>query len=366
MTNRASLVAVGVSVAVSAACSSSGDAAVAEQTDGGTSATSSSGNEDTGAASTSSSTSSSSSSSSGGNDAATTSADDPRKEGPYTAAEASASVPSGANNDALTLRVIYPAAGPAAGPYPVVFFAPGYQVDVSAYAPYGTRLATHGIVTVLVSFSQAATNQARDGKNLEAALAWAASPGAMLAGKIDAARAGVSGHSRGGKAAVLAAAANTGFKALLALDPVDSKPPLPCSATNCPDGSDASAQFKVPSAYLGETLDGTAGFGGQACAPAADNYTTFYASSPAPSLEVTVNGAGHMSFVADVDQCGFACNFCKDGTRPGDEVVAIASAYLTSFFRRHLKNETAYDAYLTGTEAQARWVTPGAIALRSK
>jgi dienelactone hydrolase len=363
----ATLVALGVVSACSADSasadgSSSGDVAPG----GGDAGASSSGS--SGASSTSSSSSGSSGSSSGAPDAGPGAAD-PTKDGPWATTTAEASVAATQTTAALTLTVVLPSSGPSSGPFPVVFFAPEFQIPVKAYTAYATRLATHGLATVLVQAADGGffdANVARDGKNLSAALAWAKAPGAALAGKLDATHAAAMGHSRGGKAATLAALADAGFKALLALDPVDTTPPAACNpVTECPDATAAIGQLEVPFLVLGETLDVT-GATGQACAPAPDNYATFWSAAPSPALEVTVNGAGHASFVPDQTACGLGCTFCRTGTRPVDEVVTLSSAYAVAFFRKTLASEASWDSWLDGADAQVRWVTPGVVTLRKK
>lgn len=292
---------------------------------------------------------------------------DPASDGPFAFAETDVSVPA-TTADPLALHVVHPTSGPDAGPYPVVFIAPAFQIAASQYIGYAKRLATHGIVGVTVEYPQQLDRkQLRDAQNLEAALSWAASgPGAALSGKLDAARVGVMGHSRGGKAAVLAALRDSRFKAVLGLDPIDSKPPFgSCPTADCPDASEEIRLLTVPSAFLGETTDATPSFGA-ACAPAADNYTTFFDGAPAPSLEVTIAGANHVSFVGDLQSCGFTCMFCKPSTRPQAEVLSVAYAYTAAFFRRHLSSESAYDDFLTGPTAQARYVATGIVMLRTK
>ncbi|MFS8069859.1 MAG: chlorophyllase/cutinase-like alpha/beta fold protein, partial [Byssovorax sp.] len=122
----------------------------------------------------------------------------------------------------------------------------------------------------------------------------------------------------------------------------------------------------IPTVFLGETIDSTAGGFGQACAPAADNYTTFYAGAKTPSLAVTVTGANHMSFLDDTASCGFTCSFCKMATAPNAQVNAMARAYVVAFYERHLRGDLGYDTYLTGAQAQARYVATKQATIQSK
>ena len=146
---------------------------------------------------------------------------------------------------------------------------------------------------------------------------------------------GATGHSLGGKVALLAATKDARVKASITLDPIDG------------NGVAVAAllpSLHIPTAFLGETTDATGSF--QACAPAASNFTTFYAKANSPSLEVTVLGANHMSFLDDVNQCGFTCSFCNAATAANADVNGLAKAYLVAFYERHLRANTGYDAFL--------------------
>jgi dienelactone hydrolase len=291
------------------------------------------------------------------------SGNDPAKDGPYAITEIDATTKVTATNDNVSLHVAYPTAGPTAGPYPVVILARGYLLDSALYYGYIRRLASFGYVAMTANFPQSASSNIKDADDLRGALDWALAA-TELAGKVDAAKAGVMGHSRGGKGAVLAASRDARFKAVLGLDPVDSVPAT-CAATDCPDASNAMASLSIPSAFLGETTDAMGAFL-PACAPGADNYTTFYGSAPAKSVEVTLLGANHMSFVDDPKTCGALCLVCNAETGAHADLINLAHAMTVSFFERNLRGDTAQDAYLTGAQAQSRYVTPGLATIRSK
>jgi pimeloyl-ACP methyl ester carboxylesterase len=289
---------------------------------------------------------------------------DPAKDGPYAITEIDATKTT--TTDTVKLHVAYPTAGPAAGPYPVVILAHGFLLDPALYVGYIKRLATFGYVAMTADYNDTTKSNIRDADNLRGALDWALAA-TQLAGKVDAAKAGVMGHSRGGKAAVIAASRDARFKAVLGLDPVDSSSPLGCNATTeCPDASNALASLSIPSAFLGETTDATSA--GQACAPAADNYTTFYGSAPAKSVEVTLLGANHLTFLDDPTACGLTCSLasCNAETAAHADLINLAHAMTVSFFERNLRGDAAQDAYLTGAQAQSRYVTPGLATIRSK
>lgn len=277
---------------------------------------------------------------------------DPTMDGPFAITESDAMTKVAATKDNVPVHVAMPT---GAGTFPVVVIAHGFQIPATQYYGYAKRLATFGYIALVADYPAGFTSvdNVRDAKNLSGALDWAL---ATYAGKTG--KAGVMGHSRGGKAAALAASMDARFVAVLGLDPVDTKPPLPCDPqTQCPDARDALAKTMIPSAFLGETTDATGQ--GTACAPAAGNYQTFYAKAPSPSLSVTVSGANHMSFIADPKACGFTCSFCNAATTAQAQVLDLAYAMTVAFFERRVRGVAGYDAWLTGPQVAAHW---GSIA----
>lgn len=290
-------------------------------------------------------------------------ASDPAKDGPYQTTVLDENAPSG--DHMVAIHAVYPSSGPEEGPYPVVVVAHGFQLPVKQYASYVARLATFGYVALTVDYQAGFTGSDNpvNAADLSAGLDWAA---AKLPGKANSDLAGATGHSLGGKLALLAATKDARFKASIVLDPVDGGggPGGGCQAPKCVDVSALMPGLAIPTGFLGETTDAAGGI--QPCAPAAENFQTFYAKTNAPSLAVTVKGANHMSFLDDVASCGFTCNFCNMASAPNATVNALARAYVVAFYERYLRGNTAYDTYLTGAQAQALYVTPGLITIESK
>jgi hypothetical protein len=120
----------------------------------------------------------------------------------------------------------------------------------------------------------------------------------------------------------------------------------------------------IPTAFIGETTDASGGF--QPCAPAADNFDTFYQGAGVPNLRVEVLGANHMSFLDDQGSCGFTCSFCNAASVDDATVGALSRAFVVAFYERYLKGNTAYDDHLTGAEAKARYVDTGLATIQTK
>lgn len=267
------------------------------------------------------------------------------------------------DGDTIPVTVHYPTGGPAPGPYPVVTLAHGFNLPPTQYTGYAIRLATHGYVVLNVDHTGyifGPVDHVGNAKQVLAALDWAAER-PELAGVADTDRVGATGHSLGGKVSVLAAMYDARIRASITLDPVDGANMCQNMAA-CPDVS-AMLPIATPLGFLGETLDAE---GFMSCAPAADNFTTFFAEANPPALQVTVLGANHMSFLDDVAACGITCSFCKAPTLANAVVNDLARAYVVAFYGRHLRGNPGYDTYLTGAAAQERYVRTGLVEIDEK
>ena len=287
---------------------------------------------------------------------------DPDADGPYAITERDTTTTVATTGDTVAIHVASPN---AAGTYPVIVIAHGFQLPPAQYYSYVKRLASFGYVALTVDFptSLGGNDNPRQAKDLLGGLDWAKAD-ATVGGKVDAAKAGMSGHSLGGKLALLAATMDARVKASFVLDPVDSGGPGGCNAPSCVVVKSLMPGLTVPTAFLGETTDATGTF--QACAPAADNFTTFYAQAKTPSMQITALGANHMSFLDDLSSCGFTCTFCKAATASNAQVSGMARALMVAFYERHLRGNAAYATYLDGAEATARYVTTKQATLVTK
>lgn len=244
---------------------------------------------------------------------------------------------------------------PAGTRAPLVLMKHGFQLATSNYAQLCGRVASHGFVVVGVDtagglFGGPTNVDERDATI--AALTWATTA-APFAASVDGDRVLVMGHSRGGKVSVMVAAADARIDAALLLDPVNGcGPGSPFSAT-CPDVTTGAfaGSLAMPVGVMGETNNATGGF--MPCAPAAQNYDTIYDAIPTATsaVEWTFTGADHMDFTDDGG--GVTGSFCTDG--PGDDVQirAAVRTLAVAFARRHLRDEVAMDAWLTGASVPA-------------
>lgn len=265
--------------------------------------------------------------------------------GPIAFTTTTAMVQNGA--DAFTENVYLPS---SPGAHPVVSLTPGLQQTTAAYAPYAERLASYGIV-VLVRDDPGLLVQSQViaadliyvvGTWLPAQNTDASSP---LHGAVDLTRLGLTGHSRGGQASLLAAESLVGHvTAWFGIDPDDP---------GTIDGFTESTELAATN--LGKVGIPTTFLGGQVatfCTPANINYQVLYAAAPSPSVLITAVDASHTEF--EVQSACVDCAVCVPmGTANQQVVLAYAVRYLTAFFARELLGVASVGATFQGAGAPA-------------
>lgn len=189
----------------------------------------------------------------------------------------------------------------ANGPGPALVLAHGFQRSKANLAGWGAALAQRGYVAVAPDFTGGfAPDHAFNGRVVSALLDWLLArndePGHPLYGRIDATRLGLLGHSAGGLASLLAAAARSDVKALVALDPVD----------NGGLALAAAPSITAPTLFLLAT---------PGPCNAEGNATAVFAALTAPRLSLRVVDATHCDAEDPSDAlCGFLCG-AADATR---------------------------------------------------
>lgn len=246
-----------------------------------------------------------------------------------------------------------------AGGGPLVLFLPGFQLESRRYVPLAERVASHGFVVVRAdpSASLFSVSHVDMRDDAIAVLDWAEE---ALADVVTEGT-GVMGHSLGGKLSVMVAGADARVGAVLGIDPVNGGAGPSGYTATAPDiVPEVSGALAMPVGYMGEITNASGGF--MPCAPADQNYTTFYDSAGAApwAAEWTFDGADHMDFVSDTSGCGFTCSACPNGSADQATVQAGMLTLAVAFFRRHLRADAAMDGYLTGA------MVPGGITTRSR
>ena len=163
-------------------------------------------------------------------------AQDPSAPGPHAVGERTVSVarPDGSSFNAL---FYYPATSAganapfdaSAAPYPGITFGHGFLTDPVLYASTNRHLASHGHF-VLATTTQTGflPNHSAFALDMRHCLTWLeqqhANPASPWFGAVDTARFGATGHSMGGGASILAAAADARIKALAPFAPANTNP----------------------------------------------------------------------------------------------------------------------------------------------
>ncbi|WP_329319870.1 MULTISPECIES: poly(ethylene terephthalate) hydrolase family protein [unclassified Streptomyces] len=226
----------------------------------------------------------------------TAAAVDPSSAGPFAVAHTDLTVSAAGRSFAA--RVWYPGttagadAPVAAGPHPGLAFGHGFFQDISKYESLLTHYASWGVITVAPK-SQAGLFPSHSGfaDDLNASLTWLTAQnstgGSRFAGAVDTARLGLSGHSMGGGAALLAAGRNSAVKAVSTL----------AAAETDPSAVTASGTLSMPAQYVGGSADSIAGVAG--------NQQKMYDAKPSPTQLRVITGGFHCGFV---DSSGIGCD----------------------------------------------------------
>lgn len=256
----------------------------------------------------------------------------------------------------FTAEVYLPA---GSGAHPVLSLSPGVQQGAGGYLSYAARLASHGIIVLLRDDPGVLVNTAQVADDLgylmttwlTAQNADASSP---LYGRVDTTALGLAGHSRGGKASLIAAelALHGKVRAWFGIDPVDS-----AVVSGDIQARDALPQLGIPTAFLGATVSST-------CSPAPDNYEVLFPLAPSPSVLVEAIGAGHVQF-QDPEGCSL-CGLCTPaGTADAAVVLDYSVRYLTAFFARELLGDASVGAAFEGAGAAAD-IAAGRVSITAK
>ena len=248
-----------------------------------------------------------------------------------------------------------------AGPFPVVIFHHGFELNVALYASYGEHLASWGYVVVMPQMPGGfigGPNHVELKDYLIALMDWvqanAAAPDGPLQGKVDPDRIGLAGHSLGGKISLLTSSADPRPIAVFGIDPVDAAGgPIPMPEEQYPSVTpERMNQIVIPIGLVGETTNATCeGFGCQACAPEDNNFHQYYEHAASPALEIEIIGANHMSFL-DNPNCGLLCTVCSAGMDDPNTTRMLTQRYMTAFFNVFLREDMSFLRYLTGVQME--------------
>jgi hypothetical protein len=246
-------------------------------------------------------------------------------------------------------EAIYAPSSP--GLHPVVSINCGTQQVNAAYAAYAKRLASYGILALVQDDEGALAPTPNVVDDLVYVIT--SYVPMSLASSADMKHIGLSGHSRGGKATLLAAenALKGKVVAWFGLDPID------VDFLGTPGALPNIGTIGIPLGFAGATVSSN-------CSPASANYEVYYGSSSPPAVAVTIENSGHMQFLDESK--GVAVSYCTpEGTADSATVLSTAVHYLMAFFARELLGDASVGAAFAGAGAPAD-IASGKIKVVSK
>jgi pimeloyl-ACP methyl ester carboxylesterase len=250
------------------------------------------------------------------------------------------------------------------GPYPIVLFSPGFQLNPLDYRTYAEHYASWGYITVLVDFEDSLFGGPTHTDHyiaLGAMLDWLVSDASVLGDSADKDSIALMGHSMGGKISLLLGSYDSRIDALIGIDPVDATPPFGGSAADYPSVTPEMMPYiSAPMLLIGEKNNATGSF---ACAPEGQNFQDYYESATSPTLEVDFTTASHMSFV-DNPFC-LVCIACPEGTDDPAVTREYTRAVTTAFLEAELHGAAWASTWLR-TGGLTEIAATGLVSTRSK
>lgn len=249
------------------------------------------------------------------------------------------------NGSSFSAQIRYPATASsanapfatAAAPAPAISFGHGFLSAVDLYDSTMDHLASHGyIVIATTSEGGLFPSHANFALDIRQCLTWLeqedANPASWLSGAVDESAFGVSGHSMGGGASALAAAADARIKCLATL----------AAAETNPSSSAAAGSIQRPSCFIVGSQD--------SIVTPATTQNQFNACD-APRLFTTIAGGSHCGFI---DSAIIACD---SGALPRADQLAKTRALLLAFFNTHLRGDATRFAQVWGGAAPVAGTT---------
>lgn len=248
---------------------------------------------------------------------------------------------------------------------PLIIFSVGWNQIRRAYFDYADQLAQWGYVCAIRYYPS--LGNAGIGNDLldyhvvqvsdviDRCLVENTDPTSPLYGRIDGERIGAAGHSMGGVVTVFSALNDERIRAVVTLDGgyVDTSNEMY-----------TISGFENVTAPMLFVEAGAAGY----CSVNPYSLYRFYDIVNPPSMLAIIEGAGHMDFMED--DCDLLCQLgrytiCSAGTADPEEVRAIATRYMVSWFNYYLRHEEDFETYFNGPSSQGD-VDAGLVTIERK
>lgn len=217
-------------------------------------------------------------------------------------------------------------------PYPGISFGHGFLQPPERYRSLLEHLATWGyFVMATESGQELFPNHQRYSEDMRWCLNWLeqqnASVSATLYQQVDTAKFGISGHSMGGGASILATAADPRIKALANLAAANTNPSAIAQMPN----------VGVPVSLISGSAD--------TIVPVGSNGQAMYDNGRAPRQIPIIQGGWHCGF-QDVSSFG-----CDSGPLSRTDQLTLTRRLLTAFFQLYLKGDLTAWRWVWGPES---------------
>jgi pimeloyl-ACP methyl ester carboxylesterase len=243
----------------------------------------------------------------------------------------------------VTVEVTFPT---QAGAYPLIIFNNGFGVNMRMYRSYAEYYVSWGYTAIMWNMDEGAFGGvSHRSRGLESAYlpTWAAqqsaSPSSDFYGKVDLTQGVIqTGHSLGGKTAVLAAIYDPRVVGFILFDPVDCPAPMPPGLPYDQDTPAAALminQTKAIGVFIGAEL----GDIGELipCAPVECNYQRYYGNATSPAWEVTAIGAGHAQWTDNQPSGGNGG--CTNGPARTENVIWVSQTLAIAWAERAVRGK---------------------------
>ncbi|MCY7419063.1 MAG: dienelactone hydrolase family protein [Chloroflexi bacterium] len=226
-----------------------------------------------------------------------------------------------------------------AGPHPVIVFGHGYLATVERYDSTLSALARAGFLVVAPRSGDGLfPDHAAFAADFSVVLDWLetqdADPGSWLHGSVLHGAYGASGHSMGGGASLLAAAADPRFVTVANLAAAETRP----------SAIAVMSSITAPVLLIGGSED--------AIAPVADHQL--------PLFEAKTNGPAQLRVIQGGSHCGFLdpdallALACDNGSLPVDAQLHVTARLLTDWLRYQLLGDDTRGAVVWPTAGDAQ------------
>ncbi|MEN3001113.1 MAG: alpha/beta hydrolase [Armatimonadota bacterium] len=241
------------------------------------------------------------------------------------------------NNSTFTAQLYYPATATgdqtpydgSGAPYPALSFGHGFLQPPERYRSTLEHLATWGYLVIATeSGLELFPNHRAYAEDLRLCLTYLeaqnADPNSTLFRQVAVERFGIFGHSMGGGASILAAAADARIRAVANL----------AAAETNPSAIQASANVTVPHSLISGSAD--------SITPLNNHGLRMYTAGFAPKLLPVIQGGWHCGFM---DSSPFGCD---SGSLPRSTQLALTRKLLTAFFELYLRGDLRAGEWVWG------------------